>query len=69
MDAPTRELFYPELLKDQEKHPRMMIVSTHVVSEMDNLFDEILIPDKILESKKYLNDKIVRFESKKEKNY
>ncbi len=46
MDAPTREMFYQELLKDQEKHPRMMIVSTHLVSEMDYLFDEILILDK-----------------------
>ncbi|MFS0749198.1 ATP-binding cassette domain-containing protein [Oceanobacillus sp. 1P07AA] len=43
MDAPTRELFYKELLADQEKHPRTMIVSTHLVSEMDYLFDEVTI--------------------------
>ena len=46
MDAPTREFFYQEMLKDQEEHPRMMIVSTHLVSEMDYLFDEVLILDK-----------------------
>ncbi len=46
MDAPTREMFYQELLTDQERHPRMMIVSTHLVSEMDYLFDEVLILDK-----------------------
>lgn len=43
MDAPTREIFYQELLADQEKHPRTFIISTHLVSEMDYLFDDILI--------------------------
>lgn len=46
MDAPTRKIFYEELLADQEKHPRIMIISTHLVSEMDYLFEEILILDK-----------------------
>ena len=43
MDAPTREIFYRELLEDQANHPRIMIISTHLVSEMDYLFEEILI--------------------------
>lgn len=43
MDAPTRMKFYDELLKDQEKYPRKFILSTHLVSEMDYLFDEVLI--------------------------
>lgn len=43
MDAPTRVKFYDEILKDQEKNPRKFILSTHLVSEMDYLFDEILI--------------------------
>ena len=43
MDAPSREFFYKELLKEQEKHPRMIILSTHLVSEMDYLFDEVII--------------------------
>jgi ABC-2 type transport system ATP-binding protein len=43
MDAPTRVIFYQELLNDQEKHPRLFILSTHLVSEMDYLFDEVLI--------------------------
>jgi ABC-2 type transport system ATP-binding protein len=46
MDAPTRDLFYKELLKDQAKHPRTMILSTHLVSEMDYLFEEVLILDR-----------------------
>lgn len=43
MDAPSRDLFYKELRKDQERHPRMIILSTHLVSEMDYLFDEVII--------------------------
>ncbi|WP_449538909.1 ATP-binding cassette domain-containing protein [Ferdinandcohnia sp. Marseille-Q9671] len=42
MDAPSRDIFYKELLEDQERHPRVIILSTHLVSEMDYLFDEVL---------------------------
>ena len=43
MDAPTREIFYKEVIEDQSNHPRTIILSTHLVSEMDYLFDEVLI--------------------------
>lgn len=43
MDAPARDIFYKELLNEQESHPRVMILSTHLVSEMDYLFDEVMI--------------------------
>ena len=43
MDAPTRELFYKELLEDHERHPRTIILSTHHVSEIDYLFEEVVI--------------------------
>jgi len=43
MDAPTRDLFYKEVLKDQERHPRTIVMSTHLVSEMEYLFDEVII--------------------------
>ncbi|SDC08479.1 ATP-binding cassette domain-containing protein [Shouchella lonarensis] len=43
MDAPTRDLFYKELLLDYMAHPRTMILSTHLISEMDTLFEEVLI--------------------------
>ncbi|MGN7941690.1 ABC transporter ATP-binding protein [Virgibacillus sp. 6R] len=46
MDAPTREIFYQQLLEDQLEHPRMMILSTHLVSEMEHLFDEVLFLNK-----------------------
>ncbi|PYZ97474.1 ABC transporter [Alteribacter lacisalsi] len=43
MDAPTREIFYKEVVEEQSRHPRTIILSTHLVSEMDYLFDEVLI--------------------------
>ncbi|OIJ11463.1 ABC transporter [Anaerobacillus alkalilacustris] len=43
MDAPTRELFYQEVLEEQVRQPRIMILSTHLVSEMEYLFDHVLI--------------------------
>ena len=43
MDAPTRDLFYKEVIKDQERHPRTIIMSTHLVSEMEYLFDEVIM--------------------------
>lgn len=43
MDAPTRVIFYDELLADQAVHPRTFILSTHLVSEMDYLFDNVVI--------------------------
>ncbi|WP_096186666.1 ATP-binding cassette domain-containing protein [Evansella halocellulosilytica] len=46
MDAPTREIFYKELLEDQARHPRTIILSTHLVSEMDYLFEEVLMINK-----------------------
>ena len=46
MDAHFREIFYKELLEEQARHPRMFILSTHLVSEMDYLFDEVIILDR-----------------------
>lgn len=43
MDAPTREIFYKQVLEDHERHPRTIILSTHLVSEMDYLFEEVII--------------------------
>ncbi len=43
MDAPSRDIFYKEVLADQQEHPRMIILSTHLVSEMDYLFDDVLL--------------------------
>ncbi|GGA74923.1 ATP-binding cassette domain-containing protein [Ornithinibacillus halotolerans] len=45
MDAPSRDIFYKELLAEQERHPRTIILSTHLVSEMEYLFDEVIMLD------------------------
>lgn len=45
MDAPAREILYQEILADQAEHPRTFILSTHLVSEMDYLFDNVVIID------------------------
>ncbi|QQK80817.1 ABC transporter ATP-binding protein [Salicibibacter cibi] len=43
MDAPARKIFYEEVLKDYMEHPRTIILSTHLISEMDGLFEEVLV--------------------------
>lgn len=43
MDAPSRDIFYEELQEDQIKYPRLIIMSTHLVSEAEYLFDEVAI--------------------------
>ncbi|SEO41796.1 ABC-2 type transport system ATP-binding protein [Amphibacillus marinus] len=45
MDAPTRKIFYQELIEEQARYPRLMILSTHLVSEMEYLLDHVLILD------------------------
>ncbi|GAF64466.1 ABC transporter ATP-binding protein [Bacillus sp. TS-2] len=45
MDAPAREIFYEEVLKDYMEHPRTFILSTHLISEMESMFEEVLIID------------------------
>lgn len=46
MDAPNREIFYKEVLEDHARHPRTIILSTHLVSEMDYLFERVIIINK-----------------------
>ena len=43
MDAPTRELFYEEVLETEDRENRIIILSTHIISEMEHLFDEIVM--------------------------
>ncbi|KYG29370.1 ABC transporter ATP-binding protein [Alkalihalobacillus trypoxylicola] len=45
MDAPAREIFYEEVLKDYMEYPRTFILSTHLISEMESMFEEVLIID------------------------
>ncbi|WP_139692662.1 ATP-binding cassette domain-containing protein [Sporolactobacillus terrae] len=46
MDAPSRSIFYEELIKDYAEHPRCMILSTHLISEVASLMEEVMIIDR-----------------------
>jgi ABC-2 type transport system ATP-binding protein len=45
MDAPSRYTFYDALLADVLEHPRMVIISTHLIEEVSTLFEDVLILD------------------------
>ncbi|MEX0762112.1 MAG: ABC transporter ATP-binding protein [Dehalococcoidia bacterium] len=55
LDAPSRYLFYDELLADFMAHPRTIIVSTHLIEEVGSLFEEVVIID---EGKLLLHDDV-----------
>ncbi|NNH73204.1 ABC transporter ATP-binding protein [Nocardia uniformis] len=43
MDAPARHLFYDELLRDNNEHPRLIILSTHLIDEVAPLLEDVVI--------------------------
>ncbi|HLS45319.1 MAG TPA: ABC transporter ATP-binding protein [Ornithinicoccus sp.] len=43
MDAPSRQRFYDELLKDFVEHPRTIILSSHLISEVEHLLETVTI--------------------------
>ncbi|MGK5678802.1 ABC transporter ATP-binding protein [Actinoplanes sp. URMC 104] len=46
MDAVARTLFYRELLADYLAHPRTIILSTHLIEEVAELFERVVIMDR-----------------------
>lgn len=46
MDAAARAAFYRELLADYLAHPRTVILSTHLIEEVADLFEQIIILDR-----------------------
>jgi ABC-2 type transport system ATP-binding protein len=46
MDAAARTIFYRELLADYVEHPRTVILSTHLIEEVADLFEQVIIIDK-----------------------
>ncbi|MBS4196983.1 ABC transporter ATP-binding protein [Lederbergia citri] len=46
LDAVSRELFYNRLMEDYAEHPRTVILSTHLIDEVSNLLEQILVIDK-----------------------
>lgn len=43
LDAPGRQFFYDILMDDYMKNPRTIIISTHLIDEVSNLLEEIII--------------------------
>ncbi len=52
MDAAARKDFYRALLKDFMQHPRTVILSSHLLNEVEHLLDEVLLIDR---GQKYLH--------------
>ena len=46
LDPVARELFYDRLLEDFARHPRTVVISTHLVDEVANLLDHVLLLDR-----------------------
>jgi ABC-2 type transport system ATP-binding protein len=45
LDAVARQIFYDRLLEDYGKHPRTVILSTHLIDEVSNLLEHVLVID------------------------
>ncbi len=45
LDAVARQLFYDRLLEDSSDHPRTVILSTHLIDEVSNLLEHVLVID------------------------
>jgi len=46
MDAVARTAFYRELLADYLAHPRTIVLSTHLIEEVADLFERVIIIDR-----------------------
>ncbi len=45
LDAPSRTLFYDRLLADFAEHPRTVVLSTHLIDEVANLLERVVVVD------------------------
>ncbi len=45
LDAVSRHLFYDRLLADYAEHPRTVVLSTHLIDEVANLLEHVLVID------------------------
>jgi ABC-2 type transport system ATP-binding protein len=43
LDASARYKFYDILLEEYEEYPRTIILSTHLIDEVSNLFEEVIL--------------------------
>jgi len=45
LDPVSREIFYTELQKDYSLNPRTFIISSHLINELEGMFERVLIID------------------------
>jgi len=45
LDAVSRQIFYDRLLEDYAEHPRTVILSTHLIDEVSNLLEHVIVLD------------------------
>lgn len=46
MDAPARYAFYDALLADWIEHPRTIVLSSHLIGEVERLLEDVVVIDK-----------------------
>ncbi|GAA3709809.1 ABC transporter ATP-binding protein [Zhihengliuella alba] len=46
LDATARGLFYDYLLRDFMEHPRTILMSTHLIDEVSNLLEKVIVIDR-----------------------
>ncbi|WP_194397068.1 ABC transporter ATP-binding protein [Microbacterium atlanticum] len=46
LDAVARQIFYDRLLEDYAEHPRTVILSSHLIDEVSNLLERVLVIDR-----------------------
>lgn len=45
LDAVARQIFYDRLLEDYAEHPRTIILSSHLIDEVSNLIEHVIVID------------------------
>ncbi|AJT41322.1 ABC transporter ATP-binding protein [Psychromicrobium lacuslunae] len=46
LDAVARQLFYDRLVEDYAEHPRTIVLSSHLIDEVSNLLEHVIVIDK-----------------------
>ena len=46
LDAVARQIFYDRLVEDYTEHPRTVILSSHLIDEVSNLIERVLVIDR-----------------------
>ncbi|MEJ3659326.1 ABC transporter ATP-binding protein [Actinomycetes bacterium KLBMP 9759] len=46
LDAVARQLFYDRLLVDYSQHPRTIVLSTHLIDEVSDLIERVIVIDR-----------------------